>query len=472
MNTPELKRTPQSTRRGTVGVQLKSAVPVQSRRRWGVNDTRYWEQRLRKRVFQQNGQEREGGEWMLRLKEGGRGVWFPLRTANRADAANLAREIGLFSKANGLEATEAKYKRAGSPAPNKLTVGDYLRAVQATARLEPRTFLNYANCLRTVCAGVYGIRDTDAKFDYRTGGNQKWRERLDSIRLERLTTERVSRWTQEFVAAAGKSPGATMAARRTVNSYVRCARSLFSSRRKNGRPSLLEEVQKRLGVALPSPLPLQGVGLFEAGSSRYRSTMNVEALITAARNELKKSDPEAYKVFLLGLFGGLRRGEIDGLEWRMVDFAGSRICLEETEWLSLKTQGSADDVSLEPEVLAEIRSFMNAAESPFVVASDRPARGGSLRPYYRCKPVFDRLTNWLRSKGIAANKPLHELRKEVGAVIATKEGIYAASRFLRHSDITTTARHYADQKERVTSGMGCLLASPAGPRPLSKEPNA
>ena len=60
---------------------------------------------------------------------------------------------------------------------------------------------------------------------------------------------------------------------------------------------------------------------------------------------------------------------------------------------------------------------------------------------------------WLRSKGITANKPLHELRKELGALIATEQGIYAASRFLRHSDISTTARHYADHKARISVGL-------------------
>lgn len=405
---------------------------------------------------------------MIRLKEAGRAVWFPLHTANRATAANLASEIGLFAKTNGLAAAEAKYRRNGQPAPGKLTIGAYLAAVQATGRLEPRTFLNYANCLRTRCAGVFGIRETQAKFDYRTGGNQKWRQRIDHTRLEKLTPDRITRWTQDFVAAAGQSPAASLSARRTVNSYLRCARSLFSARRRNGRLSLLEEVQKRLGTPLPSPLPLQGVGLFDAGSARYRSTMNVQTLIAAARNELKTADPEAYKIFLLGLFGGLRRAEIDGLEWRMLDFANGLIRLEETEWMRLKTADSAADISLEPEVLAELRAFKAASPSPFVVTSDRPPRGDSLRPYYRCEPIIARLTAWLRSKGITANKPLHELRKEVGATIATKDGIYAASRFLRHSDITTTARHYADQKARVTAGLGSLLTSADGPQ-LVKE---
>ena len=49
------------------------------------------------------------------------------------------------------------------------------------------------------------------------------------------------------------------------------------------------------------------------------------------------------------------------------------------------------------------------------------------------------------------------MRKEAGAMVATRQGIYAASRFLRHSDIQVTAMHYADHKERVTVDLGAWL---------------
>src|SRR5438445_7714043 len=108
-------------------------------------------------------------------------------------------------------------------------------------------------------------------------------------------------------------------------------------------------------------------------------------------------------------------------------------------------------------MIAELREFKPASQSPFIITSDRPPRNDSPRPYYRCEPIFDRLNEWLRSKGVKANKPLHEMRKEIGALIATEHGIFAASRFLRHSDITTTARHYAQHKARISVGLGKLL---------------
>ena len=68
--------------------------------------------------------------------------------------------------------------------------------------------------------------------------------------------------------------------------------------------------------------------------------------------------------------------------------------------------------------------------------------------------VFDRVTAWLRAHGVTAKKPLHELRKELGALITSEHGIYAASRVLRHSDLATTAAHYTDLKTRPTIPVG------------------
>jgi len=79
------------------------------------------------------------------------------------------------------------------------------------------------------------------------------------------------------------------------------------------------------------------------------------------------------------------------------------------------------------------------------------------------------LTRWLRSKGVNSNKPIHELRKEFGSLVNLKHGIYAASRALRHSDITTSARHYIAKKERVSVGLGHLLSQSATPEVVPDE---
>ncbi len=461
--TTEHKRTVQNSENRTETGQYNGQLPAKRKGKLPKTHQDYWLGRLRKRTYlaPDGKTEVEIPTWQVRLFHSGKEGWFNLDTANQAAAAVKARDVFVFLKANGWDSTLAKFKPDSDAAPRlNLTIGEYLGAVKATGYLRLRTFLNYQNCLRTLVSEAFGVKGDDSRYDYRQGGNHKWIERIDGIRLERVTPARVTEWQQRRVKKAGHSPAAIASAKRTANSYVRCARSLFG-----------KEIRKRLkGVQLPAPLPFDGAELFDSGSMKYVSKVDVHALIAAARNELKTSDPEAFKAFLLGLFAGMRRAEIDGAEWRMVDWQNHVIRLEETEWLHLKTQDSAGEITIDAEVINELRAFMPASQSPFIIDSAvtrkygekkwtrvRPARNDSARAYYRCKPVFDRLNEWLRSKGVKANKPLHEMRKEIGALVATAHGIFAASQFLRHGDITTTARHYAQHKARISVGLGKLL---------------
>jgi hypothetical protein len=89
-------------------------------------------------------------------------------------------------------------------------------------------------------------------------------------------------------------------------------------------------------------------------------------------------------------------------------------------------------------------------------------RHDASRLNYRCEPHFEALYDWLRNQGVTARKPLHELRKELGAILASEQGIFAAQSVLRHAQIFTTAAYYTDKKCRITAGLGSLLA-PACP---------
>jgi hypothetical protein len=60
-------------------------------------------------------------------------------------------------------------------------------------------------------------------------------------------------------------------------------------------------------------------------------------------------------------------------------------------------------------------------------------------------------------QGVNSIRPIHTLRKEIGAVIASRDGIWKASRYLRHSDIRITSKLYADKKVPVTAGLAAFL---------------
>jgi hypothetical protein len=119
-------------------------------------------------------------------------------------------------------------------------------------------------------------------------------------------------------------------------------------------------------------------------------------------------------------------------------------------------------------VTALFQGWHAKATGLFVIEADVEPRTDTSYAHYRAQPHFDALIKWLRSKGVMALKPLHEMRKEFGSQLCAKAGIYVASRMLRHADIAITAQHYLDQKEPVTFGMGNLLVMPGNVMPMSE----
>ncbi len=246
---------------------------------------------------------------------------------------------------------------------------------------------------------------------------------------------------------AGADPVKQRAARISTNSFLRRAKSLFA-------PSVIKHLET---ISLPSQLPFDGVEFYKRISMRYRSSFDVYRLIADAKEELAENRPEQFKVFLLAVMAGLRRREIDTLEWEAFRWDLGIIRIEPTKWFQPKSEDSIGDVEIEAELLSIFQMYRGKASGSFVIESMvRPILEAKWE-HYRCASVFENLIAWLRAKGVTTNTPLHTLRKEFGSRIAEEHGIYAASRLLRHADITTTAQHYLDKKKRVTSGFGRLL---------------
>jgi hypothetical protein len=114
-------------------------------------------------------------------------------------------------------------------------------------------------------------------------------------------------------------------------------------------------------------------------------------------------------------------------------------------------------VPVDPELMSIMRGFHAKARSSFVIESDNLPRPRATFENYRAQHVFERLSAWLRTKGVTAQKPIHELRKESGSMVNRKHGLTAAKDFLRHADIAITAAHYIDRPRMATSGLGALL---------------
>jgi integrase len=148
----------------------------------------------------------------------------------------------------------------------------------------------------------------------------------------------------------------------------------------------------------------------------------------------------------------------DLLPWSAFRWDEGVIRIEHTKHFTPKTLDSSADIAVDPKLMTLFRGY--AARNPkaeFVVESDRSPRAGVLYNHYRCEPVFQQLTEWLRAHGVTSAKPLHELRKAFGSAICERAGIHQASRSLRHSDIRVTAGVYVDSRSRTSVGLGHLL---------------
>jgi integrase len=414
-------------------------------------DFRYWSENVFRKAYTKNGRRLYTKDWYARIQHDGRREFFPLQTPNKAAAAARARDIYLHLVSHGWEPTLAKYKpkrferQATSQKQSPCTVGTFLEEVLRSAS-NRRTVEGYATAFRTIVSDSFGLSVDKKKYDYYYGGRIEWLNRVHSIALDQITPARIQEWKQSFLAKAGSDPLTLRKARISVNSLMRRARSLFS-------PKILRHLQ----LAIPSAKPFDGIEFEPRQSMKYRSRLDIGKLIEVANETLWPTDPECYVIFLLAVAAGLRRKEIDLLEWSSFRWEENVIRIQPTKFFHPKSEDSIGDIQVDTEVMAIFRKYRGTVKGPFVIPSRQKPKTVLRGDYYRCETHFERLNDWLRLQGVTEQKPLHTLRKEFGTLVNLAHGIHAASKALRHADITLTNNFYTDSRIRVTPGLGQLF---------------
>ncbi len=423
--------------------RTKTGPFAMAKTKYGKTDVRYWREKVSKRKRNGVSDPNYTGRIQYRKRE----EKLPLQTPNRDVAASRARDIYETLVREGWEPVLEKWKPShrSETKSDSPTVGDLLKAYREVSPVRDSSFTAYANAFRLIASRIAGI-DSVHKNDAYAGGSAEWRAEVDAVKLSTITPERVQEWKMAALNAASENPAKARAAKTTVNATIRNARAVFAA---DHLPFLAKK------ISIPSPLPFEGVKLEKKQSARYRSKIDPQKLLSAAATDLTER-PEELKIVLLALMCGLRKAEIDGLQWDAFNFERSVLVIENTEATNLKSEESEAELDLEPEFVARFKAWRDESKGLFVVESRTRTRTPQS---FRAAGHFNRLNGWLRAQGITAQKPLHELRKECGAQVCLQSGIYAASRFLRHRDIKTTSDHYLDKKERITPGLGSSLLS-------------
>jgi hypothetical protein len=305
-------------------------------------DLRYWEARV---TFQIPASR----TYSVHIQHANRRAWIGLRTANKEQAAILARKLYQELVANGWE--ETLRRRKGLPAEKKVnvTIGEYLDAVKGKSLIHAKTIESYGAALRKIASDIHDVADKK---------RATWRTRVDAIKLATLSAEAIEAWRTDFIKAGSVNPVREKSARVSANSFIGRARSLFGA-----------EVISRVRdfVELPSPLPFAGVKVEKVHVPRYRGGFAIEPLAEAALGELP---PEQLKIFLLAAMAGLRRNEIDKLPWTAFCWDEGVIRIQATEFYRPKSRESEGYIPVDPELLEIFRGYHAKAKSGFVIESD------------------------------------------------------------------------------------------------------
>lgn len=140
---------------------------------YAKDDIRYWRSKVAKRGMPTGGKSKFS---YVRIQYGGSQKWINLNSANADTAASKARDAYLEIVDSGWEAYNAKTKP--KPEPSKLlTVGEYLKAVEACGHLSQKTFTLYARKFRTLVSHVQGFGVTphnSKKLKDGSRSHEKW----------------------------------------------------------------------------------------------------------------------------------------------------------------------------------------------------------------------------------------------------------------------------------------------------------
>jgi hypothetical protein len=225
----------------------KSAYAVSGNR----FSTAYWENRVYRPIYTQDGERFEVAQFSVQIAHGGRRHTVGLATNTQDEAARRAVKLFKALHQQGWDAALNLFRPDSKPINKTLTLGRFLELVDEYAPMPRRTFANYAYAIRRIATDISGakLKKGEKRFDP-TG---KWKQNADEIPLAKITAVDVEDWRTRFLKDHRQDHIAEQRAARSANSYLRNARALFSRR--------ILDAMKKHGIKLPEPMPFAGVRL-------------------------------------------------------------------------------------------------------------------------------------------------------------------------------------------------------------------
>lgn len=387
------------------------------------------------RIFRQKS---HGGlfssSWYMRKTEHGANAYFSLGKAP-AEAIRIADEIAAFLSipGNTLEMAQVRYSPKALSRPGRYaSIGDVLEVHKANVNLlelGERTARGYYNSLCTIVRRVDCWRKGEefvsiaGKSISREEETAAFEAQSTSVLTEKLLLD----YQRAMVDDGDDDEEDLLTAKISANSAMRNARALF------GVEAMKCYREKHL--SLPDMSGFMGVSYFKAEKFfELPSARVVDGLFTQAEL-LRARRPDVFKVWFAAIHCGLRRSEIAALSPAWIEQHNDTAILKLREKGAFRPKhGHGRTVVLQAWVADELCKL--AASPSSYMGEESSARDAA----------FVQAVEWLRSAGIEAAKPLHELRKLWTCAKVKTEGMLAAQQQAGHRDANTTSKFYADNK--------------------------
>lgn len=327
----------------------------------------------------------------------GKRVWHSTKTPNKKLAEKRGEAYFTALRTGNLAAAELMMSRN----PSGKTIGELLEVYPKMATVKKDTARDYVGSMKII------LRETATPL---------------TTPVNSLTGKIISTFERLRHNQAKDIP-ALHRAKRTVSSITRQAKSIFSKR-------MLQRYEDEGWHFNVKHFVERSVD--RGPTVRYKAPdAALPAKTLAASKDLRESDPEAYKAFVMAYFAGLRKSEI----------ANATVEWIEDHAIHVQPDGQFDTknshertVPLAPDVFADLQDLLPA--DGYILLGNQTER---------TELVFRRLNKWLRGIGWThSTKVVHELRKVYGSTVSRIAGIHAAQHLLGHMDYSTTDRYYAD----------------------------
>jgi len=157
---------------------------------------------------------------------------------------------------------------------------------------------------------------------------------------------------------------------------------------------------------------------------------------------LKHVRPQYRDYYIVRFFTGMRTAEIDGLQWKYVDFTSRRILVRETwenrTWVSPKTESSIRDIDMSPIVEEALQRQKVVTGNGPIVFPNR--RGKPLDHDYLGRSVW---YPTLKKVGLAPRTPYHTRHTAATLWLASGENPEWVARQLGHADTNMLFKVYS-----------------------------